>query len=278
MRKLKLPQPYASMVVSGTLEVIPDIWGDVKYGEKIFIYADNIAEDFKNGLNYSKALHQKVFNEMFLGNIPDNIFVSEAFLGYVIVHNTGRLTQYWPKDIERFLFVTTPHKFKFPIDDYSTNFHDLENIQSEFVKNKKIKRNGHLLIVPVGKNVWNQLRDKKAYKNLYLFWENYMNKIVPSEWGAEDEEPIDLIKFEHQHTSIMFDTNCSTGWTIPALFNDGINDKGVSIFNFDLEQLSPYSRVGFYSDKEKTHSKDSRKNWTHVIFIPMGGMTRWKRK
>ena len=80
MKKLKLSQPYASMVISGTLEAVPNIWGDVKYGEKIFIYADNVDKDFENGLDYNKALHRKVFNEMFLGNIPDSLFNTEDFL------------------------------------------------------------------------------------------------------------------------------------------------------------------------------------------------------
>lgn len=37
MRMIRLNQPYASMVVAGALETIPDIGGYVKYGEKIFV-------------------------------------------------------------------------------------------------------------------------------------------------------------------------------------------------------------------------------------------------
>lgn len=111
MRKLKLPQPYASMVMSGALDIVPDLWGDVKYEEKIFIYADEVAKEFNDGLDYSKEIHRKVFNEMTLGNIPDAEFEVMTFLGYVIVHCAGTPFRYWSENIYRGVFVKSPHKF-----------------------------------------------------------------------------------------------------------------------------------------------------------------------
>lgn len=276
MRKLKLRQPYASMVISGALETIPDIWGNVKYGEKIFIYSDDLAEDFKDGLDFHKKVHRKVFNEMFLGNIPDEEYVSGVFLGYVSVYHTGRLTKYWSESIDCLLFIKDPHEFDFLTEDYGTNFHDLEDISSHPVKHREITRNRHILTVPVGEYTWNQLRNKDRYKDAYLFWEQYMEKLLPTLFSEEfdNEEPIQLVKFKYKAQVITFYTNCNTGWVIQTnLFENSIVDGYV--LNFDLCQLSQDSEVGFV---EQETSFEPKRQWIHVISTPMGGMTKWKRK
>lgn len=277
MKKLKLSQPYASMVISGTLEAVPNIWGDVKYGEKIFIYADNVDKDFENGLDYNKALHRKVFNEMFLGNIPDSLFNTEVFLGYVIVGYTGEVIQYWSDELKKFLFVTDPHKFETPVDDYSTDLHDLYDAKSRLVKTRRITKRNRRMIVPVGDDAWNQLRDEKEYKHSFLFWEDYMKSLVQYPWMDADEEDIYLIKFEHQKKSITFSTN-EPRWCMPIEIYGDLNKDHITVLYFDLDELSTVSQVGFDNDKKQESYKGHKNNWVQMISTPIGGMTKWKRK
>lgn len=282
MKKIKLNQPYASMVMSGALEVIPNIWDDVKYGEKILIYADEVAEEFKDGLDFHKEFHQKVYNEMVLGNIPDETFITGVFLGYVMVYHTGRFTKYWSKDTDRFLFVNNPHKLDLSIEDYSQEFCDFDNLKFKQVTTKRMKRNGHILTVPVGEDIWNQLRNKDTYKDVFLFWENYMKEIVPFEiWNnseTNDSEPIDTIQFEYQKKSVKFITNGYTGRAIPVTFCGSTNTNWISVFNFDLDCLWAGSAIGFFDKEEQKSHKDHKSQWVSMIFTPMGGMTKWKRK
>lgn len=279
MKKIRLNQPYASMVMSGTLEVIPNIWDDVRYGEKILIYADEVAEEFKDGLDFHKELHQKVYNGMVLNNIPDETFITGAFLGYVMVYHTGRFTKYWSGDIDKFLFVNSPHKLDLSIEDYSKEFCDFDSLKFKRVTTKRIKRSGHILTVPVGEDTWNQLRDKDTYKDVFLFWENYMTDIVPFEvWndsGTEDHDPIDIIKFEYQKKSIKFDTNCNVE-VAPVVIGD--NKKLIYVFDFDLLQLSLDSAIKFFDEEEHKSHKEPKRQWVRMISTPMGRMTKWKRK
>ena len=58
--KIRLPQPYATMVALGILQTLPNNWDDVRCGEKIFIYADGLDEKLQFGLDYGNPLHRKI--------------------------------------------------------------------------------------------------------------------------------------------------------------------------------------------------------------------------
>lgn len=101
MRKLRLPQPFAQMVVCGALKSIPNIFDDIKKLEKVFIYADDFEEEFKHGLVFSDKLHQRIWNEITLGNIPDETFYSNCFIGDVIVSSEEKVEDKWNPNCEK---------------------------------------------------------------------------------------------------------------------------------------------------------------------------------
>ena len=73
-----------------------------------------------------------------------------------------------------------------------------------------------------------------------------------------------------------------------AAYKENGKTKGIEVFQFDLDELSPNSTLGFFKKREPVRSDKSGKNtaysqgntheWVHIIYTPMGGMTRWKRR
>ena len=70
MKKIKLPQPYAQMVVCGALGSIPNIFEETKRLEKVFVFAEDFDDINDKGLDFDNKLHQRVWNEMTLGIYP----------------------------------------------------------------------------------------------------------------------------------------------------------------------------------------------------------------
>lgn len=150
------------------------------------------------------------------------------------------------------------------------------------------------LIVPVGQSAWEQLRDEDEYKDVFVFWEDYMGKIVPTIFSQilqskplDDE--IDEIHFVYGKKVIKFETDFSVGWDMAGYKENG-KMKSIQIFRFDLVGLSPNSKVGFFKKKKRksakndnssnkpTYSKGKRQDWVSIIYTPMGGMTKWRRR
>jgi amino acid transporter len=58
-------------------------------------------------------------------------------------------------------------------------------------------------------------------------------------------------------------------------------EDSVEVFDFNLCYLDPCSKVGFYDpseDKERNNTRGSSRQWVKIIYTPMGGMTKWKRR
>ncbi len=293
MKKIKLRQPYASMVISGALEVIPNIWDDVEYNEKIFIYADKVGKDCNNGLDPFNKLHRKAFNEMFLGNIPDSMlssifgadfsdedFKTGAFLGYVSVYHSGEVIKYWSNKSEEELFVSHPHEFKQKIEDFDSDFATLESAHSCPIKTKRMARKDNRLYVPVGKYVWNMLHSDDGYENVVMFHEQYMNKIVPRMYMEEiDWERIKMVTFRYKNSIISFPTNYETGVICPSEICDKTNEGNIHILNFDLYDPANNSRKSMKNREEQSQieAKKNKRKYLRIIYTPMGGNTGWRR-
>lgn len=294
MRKLKLNQPYASMVICGALQTIPNRWDDIKEGEKILIYADEVSDQFiKQPLDFKNEVHRKFMNELFFGNLPEGTYPVDKYLGYVIVSSSGTRTKNWPN--EKYVFVKDPHVFDQSVENFKCDIYQLDKLPSHPSKLKRMERKGDRLIVPVGLSAWQQLRDEDEYKDMFIFWESYMGKIVPPVFAnileppSEDDDDGEIweIHFVYDNKVIKFVTNYSVGWNMAAYKENG-KTKGIEVFQFDLDELSPNSTLGFFKKREPVRSDKSGKNtaysqgntheWVHIIYTPMGGMTRWKRR
>lgn len=131
MKKIQLPQPYATMVALGILQTLPNNWDDVRCGEKIFIYADGLDEKLQFGLEYGNPLHRKIHNEFFLGNIPNtNEYPTQCFIGCVKAYHSGQMTTGWTDIHDNFIFVAVPRMFKTYIKDFNINKTILEEAES----------------------------------------------------------------------------------------------------------------------------------------------------
>lgn len=295
MRKLKLEQPYASMVICGALQTIPNLWNDIKEGEKILIYADEVSQQFvKEPLDFKNEVHRKFMNELFFGNLPENTYPVEKYLGYVIVSSVGTRTKNWPIGTDKFVFVKNPHVFDLSIEDFKCDIYQLDKLPSHPSNPRRMERKGSELIVPVGLSAWQQLRDEEEYKDVFVFWESYMGKIVPPVFAnileppsLDDDDDIWEVHFVYENKVIKFVTNYSVGWNMAGYKEDG-KTKSIEVFQFDLDDLSPNSKLGFFKKREAVRTVKSEKKshvesgknseWVHIIYTPMGGMTRWKRR
>lgn len=284
MRKIKIEQPFASMVMCGALQTIPDMWGDVKIGEKILIYADDISKSYLHSpFDCGSELDRKYSNEMFFGNISDDTYSVNEYLGYVTVASDGKTTEGWPVDTDKFIFVRKPYEFEQNIENYDEDFLKLDTLRAHPFPRKNMKRKGQVLYVPVGESAWNEVRDKEQFKKTFVFWESYMSEISPYPWGTErldiQYESIFEVRFLYRNQEIIFEANVGAselGWDMRQYEKDG-KKYNVEVFEFNLYDLDVLSKVGFI-DKEQIQRDSHRHPWVRIISTPMGGMTRWKRK
>jgi len=295
MRKIKLEQPYASMVICGALQTIPSRWDDIKEGEKILIYADGVSQQFaKEPLDFRNEVHRKFINELFFGNLPEETYPVGKYLGYVKVSSSGTRTKNWPTDNDKFIFVKDPHIFDIAIEDFKCDIYQLDKLASHPSNPRRMERKGWQLIVPVGLSAWQQLRNEDEYKDVFVFWESYMGKIVPpvfanilQEPSSDDDDEISEVHFVYNNQVIKFVTDFSVGWNMAGYKENG-KIKSIEVFQFDLDDLSPNSKLGFFKKREPIRAEKGVRNnstasgnnreWVHIIYTPMGGMTRWKRR
>jgi len=216
MRKLKLNQPYASMVISGALQTVPNRWDDIKEGEKILIYADEMSDQFtKQPLDFKNEVHRKFMNELFFGNLPEGTYPVDRYLGYVIVSGSGTRTKNWPIGTDKYVFVKNPYVFDLSVEEFKCDIYKLDKLPSHPSNPKRMERKGDRLIVPVGLSAWQQLRNEDEYKDMFIFWEGYMGKIVPPVFANileppladNDDGEIWEIHFVYNNKVIKFVTN-----------------------------------------------------------------------
>lgn len=270
MRKLRLKQPYASMVLCGAWQTIPNVWGYVPQGEKIYIYAEEVDACFENGLDTQKELHQKISNEMVLGNIPDEEFDCNSFLGYVCASHTSHNTNHWSGQAS-IMYVSHPHLFYQPVEGYDTGFDKLESQRKHTSTLNRMYVENNTLKIPVSKHTWELVNHLKPLEYLYLFWEPYMGQLFSS-LADSDEKPgdnVDEVTFFYKKNEINF-AGCSVGFSF--LHQEFILAIEVGAINHGttLEQMTDH--------KEEPPEKKERSEYVHLITTPMGGMTKWKRK
>lgn len=285
MKKLILPQPDAAMFIAGIKNIIPDQWGNTVYNEKIFIYAEDSNKDWSLRLNIPS--NQKLFNQMVLGNVSDELLATGCFIGYVNITNKGICTPYW--ESRPHLFVNRPHQFDSPIANYDTEYAILDKAVSSLFQIKRIARSGNKLIVPVGEATWEDLRDKECFKDIYLCWEDYMKTLVhaPSIISNANnfDETIDVIEFVYKTRKMIFETDGLPEWSL-RIWQDSLDENyntkrkpkcyPLPILSFDLACLSPTSSVHFKEKKPERKRKEGNV-WVRMISTPMGGMNKWRR-
>lgn len=303
MKKIILPEPFASMVIIGALDFIPNEWEDIKIGEKIFIYAKGTHKDFQNEFKVLNIYHRKVYNEMFFGNLPNVLDEEGKFIGYVQVKEkkTGNIE--WSEFSNSILEVHNNFKFKYPVYNYNADFTSLETVSGNKVKLKRMRVDRKKLIVPVGIEEWQQLNANIGCANLSIPYEEYMDKIFPTFniFGDYDEDDeITEIYFERNGKKVKYE---SSGVSKSFISKKEWNGNLFFTLNFHLESqdfgtyVVPTNTDNFDPEEykqnkklEKLQEKEEEENWSpfypgeatvksvKTISIPLGGMTNWKRK
>lgn len=304
MKKIKLPQPYAQMVACGALGSIPNIFEETKKLEKVFVFAEDFDDIDDKGLDFDNELHQRIWNEMTLGNIPDSTFSYNCFIGYVIVSVEEEVKDKWLPETDKYLKVKVAKEFKTYVDNYETAFPVLEATKVKSSGLRRMERNGSQLIVPVGREAWNALKYKETMNQVFLFWEQYMSEIAPSLFSEElDEEEMTDIIFKYRNQTKRFEaygagSNCKT---LEILIDEKGKKKNKCYFTFDfnLEYINkgayieeipsqPKDEIKFKEREDATEREDEdvtefeRREfhypWPRFISTPMGGMTKWRRR
>lgn len=294
VKKIRLPQPYAQMVVCGALQTIPNLFDDAKRLEKVFIFAEDFT-DCMGGLNVDYKLHQRVWNEMTLGNIPDETFHYDCFIGYVIVSSEEKPCDKWYSECQEHLQVKSAKEFRSYIADYDTAFSILESAKTKGSGLKRMIRNGNKLTVPLGKRAWRDLKYKETLRNVFLFWEPYMSRITHFLFSANtnDEDIAEIVFKYHNQTKIC--GTYSAGSDIISI-QSGINKKEKPVykhyyaFSFSLEHIIKGGCVEEFPSMPKTAKTDEdaeeddfsireyRNPWPRFISTPMGGMNKRYRR
>ena len=296
MTKIKINQPFASMIMSGRMNTIPIKIDKVAAGEKIYIYADQINPDFYDGLDYNKPLHRKVYNEMFFGYIPDRIFPCGKFLGYVIAEEIIK-----SRGCKR-VKVSLPRIFQQFINNYDCEEEEFLNRKASAPKVSQIVRWDNDLYLPVSRTVMEKLNDTKNWKNINFFWEKYMKESIPNFLCfSKDMEEIERVFFTYRKKTIGFNlewgVNCnplpelSKGknklvWYVHIELEGRVNEGSIPKIEesddyYLFRPIQLYSDTPMLNDSIKNEIKEFERKpynpYVRIISTPMGGMTRWKR-
>lgn len=298
MYKIKLPQPYASMVVSGVMKTLPiPFFDDIAIGQKIFIYATEYLEGFIDQIDYSLPKYRKLHNEIFLGNIPNDVekYPTNQFVGYVIVSKERELDGWDYDGIGTKIFVNNAHRFTKRIENYSMSLSSLESVSATLVKPRKmrLRRKDMRLIVQVGESTWNDLHDSEELPYISMFWEDYMAKYVPSLYtffqDYEDEIEVHDIQFQYGDECMNFESidGCCGSPARPKGWTENVD---LLYFRLDYQIGGPQNFVDIDSVKDSDLRKRRHKKikfededgsekapYVKMISTPMGGQNKWKR-
>lgn len=298
MYKIKLPQPYASLVVSGVMNTLPiPFFDDLAKGQKVFIYALDFLEGFIEQIDYNKPKFRKLSNEIFLGNIPDNIdeYPTHQFVGYVKVSDELPINELDCSEFGAKIYITKPHRFTKMIVNYNVPLSYLEAHNAVLVRPRKmrLRKSDMTLIVQVGKSTWNDLHNPEQIPSIFMFWEDYMKKYVPGVFSFVqdylDEIEVQNIQFQYGNDYLNFFSGdgCSGDIIKPNGFEDPIE-----ILSFRLEYeiggpncLIDISKVRDCDITKRRHKKfkdddedgKEKSSYVNIISTPMGGQNRWKR-
>ena len=284
MKVAKIPQPWASLVMTGSIKYILPLEESVTPGEIILIYATDNDERYREDFEREKV-DELWYNETVLGNLYDGLETAH-FLGYVKVRNTILREQ-------DKIYVNDVHCFEKPV--YSKSARPSADILARPCKENKyetitfrtICKGSHEIVIPLGKEAWENLILKEEDINLY--WRKEFSKLTDWIVSFKDEhgfwdEQFEII-FTHDDRKVI--------WT---MLNEDIYKTFVPIYETDektgkksysgnvdvlhigvtyMECLYPErelvvkERERLLNPKAKEKPKEHRE-WVHIIYTPMG--------
>ena len=298
MKIAKVPQPWASLVMTEAIEYILPI-GDIRQDEVILIYAVREGDKrYETAIDPDK-LGKLEYNENLLGNIEYPLPTGCA-IGWVKAANFN------PRKRDK-LYVTNVHQFVAPI---KINIAQIDkSILSEPCKEQNFHtiKFGHLkfpnkvqkgkffyadsVILPLGDEAWRKFIFEKA--SIYLYWseefaplERWLDSMF-DEFGTTDVNMQIVLQHDDKEIWCTMSNRDEVGRTsIPdyqiaektgkKIWNGTIDilkfsfDKnlGLQIFWEDGDQVIAEEKKRL-SAKEG-NEKQKHNEWVHIIYTPMG--------
>lgn len=252
VKKAIIPQPYASMIMSGSIQILKNEFGSLNLYDRIYIYATEMDKGFENGLDFTNPVHQILYNELLKGNIENKKFKTNVFLGYVYPSVSGEVLEWININrCEDYIFIRKPHILKHSIKNYNISEERLlefettpffrRSIKHEIYYEKiyeeskdgwkeKIERVSEL-VIPISIRVWKILNKSHHYIPA-LCETSEVIKNIPyvsiSDW--ENNKGLDRLKFKYKDKCLYGIFN-SSPW-----YNYSFVEKGepCSYTRFDL--------------------------------------------
>lgn len=293
MKKIRLKQPYAALVISGLLKRIPYIWVKYEKDEPIFIYAEERDDNTPDGkLDVCNEFHKKLYNGVLMGNVIKNDLEIDGYIGYVTADYLSAEDCTWLGKSMESLYVHNPHRFTEIESSYTKSFNSLRQLETIPVEPKKIVRQHHNLIVPVGETTWRKLnkwnnkgkqRNYMVFDEAFLFIESGIRRYLYD--GNGKEIVISRVTFQFKCSSIIFDARGTEIENIIFDVEEEFTDEDVDVLHFRLKYLPKSKRS---NDEEAFCDELVRKLRivneqlkpksipTQIISIPMGKMNKRK--
>lgn len=288
MKVATIPQPWASLVMTEAIEYILPLEESVVPGETILIYATE--KDMRYSVDFERERVDDLwYNETILGNLEEELETSH-FLGYV------KALDIFPRKQNR-IYVNDVHCFEKPI--YSKNARPSADILKSPCKKKNynnitfktIHKGLHDIVIPLGREAWENLILKEEDINLY--WNEEFRQLTSwiesfkDEKGFWDEQFNVIFKHEgrevvwtmlnddlHKTYYPIYETDEKTGKKSYA-GNVDVLHIGVTYMEclYPERELVVKERELLLNPKVKEKPKEHRE-WVHIIYTPMGNKRR----
>ena len=218
MKVAKIPQPWASLLMTEAVEYILPLEDDVAPGEVILIYATEKDERYSLD-NEKMKVDDLWYNESVMGNLDDELETAH-FLGYVKALNV------FPR-IQNKIYVGDVHCFEKPL--YSKNSRPSADILKtpckkknyEIITFRTIRKGSNEIVVPLGKEAWKNLILKEEDINLY--WSEEFSKLTDWIVSFKDEHGF----WDEQFEVIFTHDGGKVVWT---MLNEDIYKSFVPIY------------------------------------------------
>lgn len=296
MKIAKVPQPWASLVMTEIIEYIMPI-PDIRQDEVILIYAVR-----EGNAQYEKAMPQDKlgeleYNEELIGNIEYPLPIGCA-IGWVKIANFN------PRTRDR-LYVTDVHKFVNPLKiniaqiDKSIlseqckehNFHSIRfgNLKFPNMHQKGKYFYANSIILPLGDSAWKRfIFDKRS---IYLYWSEEFAALIKwldskfDEFGTTESDIHVVLRHEDKEiwcemlnrdeidrtTVYNIYTEEETGKKITDVVDvlkfSFDKDFGLEMDYIDGKQVIDEEKKRLIAKKEENQA---RNKWVHIIYTPMG--------
>lgn len=288
MKIAKIPQPWASLIMTETIKYILPLEESVAPGELLLIYATDDDERYREDFERANV-YNLWYNETVFGNLYEDLETAH-FLGYVRASNA------FLKKQDK-IYVCDVHCFEKPV--YSKSARPSADILTRPCKKKNyeaitfrtIRKGSHEIVIPLGKEAWENLILKE--ENINLYWSEEFSKLTDWIVSFKDDQGFWDEQFEvvftndgkkvvwtmlnediHKTFAPIYETDEKTGKKSFAGTTD-ILHIGIT----DMECLYPdrelvvKERERLLNPKVKEKPKEHRE-WVHIIYTPMGNKRR----